>query len=122
MQHYLEEFQRHKDVFSRFSTGKSTKMVSKALKKQHTLEHQEERGSHPAWNNLSVAAKCCCIEEDKTQIKSEIGQHFVNESDINFVKMNLLNHSSDDIRQLGNLVNVSSEHPEKAMMDLEQAY
>jgi len=38
------------------------------------------------------------------------------------VKMHLLNHFSDRIRQLGNLLNVSSELPEEAMMDLKQAY
>jgi hypothetical protein len=36
--------------------------------------------------------------------------------------MHLLNLLSDHISQLGNLLNVGSELPEKAMMDLEQAY
>jgi hypothetical protein len=36
--------------------------------------------------------------------------------------MHLLNHFSDHIRQLGNLLNVSSELPENAMMDFKQAY
>jgi hypothetical protein len=36
--------------------------------------------------------------------------------------MHLLNHFSDHIRQLGNLLNVRSELPEKAMMDYKQAY
>jgi len=38
------------------------------------------------------------------------------------VKMNLLNNFSDHIRQIGNLLNVSSELQEKAIMDLKQAY
>jgi len=82
------------------------------------LDKQEERESDPAWNNLSVAAKRRRVDEDKTQIESDIAQHLVDESDFNFVKMHLLNHFSDHIRQLGNLLNVSSELPEKAMMDL----
>ena len=122
MENYLEEFHRHKDVFSRFRASKSTKKVSEALKKQLTLDKQEERESDPAWNNLSAAAKRRRVDEDKTQIESEIAQHLVDESDFNFVKMHLLNHFSDHIRQLGNLLNVSSELPEKAMMDLKQAY
>jgi len=122
MENYLEEFHHHKDVFSRFRASKSTKQVLEALKKQLTLEKQEERESDPAWNILSADAKRRCIDEDETQIDSEIAQHLVDESDFNFVKMHLLDHFSDHICQLGNLWNVSSELPEKAMMDLTQAY
>jgi len=122
MENYLEEFHRHKDVFSRFRNSKSTKKVSEALKMQLTLDKQEERESDPAWNNDSAAAKRRRVDEDKTQIELDIAPHLVDESDFNFVKMHLLNHLSDHIRQLGNLLNVSSELPEKAMMDLKQAY
>jgi hypothetical protein len=86
------------------------------------LDKQEEWESDPAWNNLSAAAKRRWVDEDKTQIESEIAQHLVDESDFNFVRMHLLNHFSDHICQLGNLFNVSSELPEKAMMDYKQVY
>jgi hypothetical protein len=122
MENYLEEFHCHKDVFSQFRASKTTKKVLEALKMQLTLDKQEERESDHAWNNLSAAAKRCWVDEDKTQIESEIAQHLVNESNFNFVKIHLLNHFSDHIRQLGNLLNLSSELPEKAMMDLKQAY
>jgi len=36
--------------------------------------------------------------------------------------MHLLNHSSDQICQHGNLLNTSSELPERSMMDLKQVY
>jgi predicted FMN-binding regulatory protein PaiB len=49
------------------------------LKKPLTLDKQEERKSDPTWNNLSVAAKRCRVDEDKTQIESEIAQHLVDE-------------------------------------------
>jgi hypothetical protein len=68
MENYLEEFHCHKDVFSRFRASKSTKKVQEALKKQLALDKQEERKSDPPWNNLSVAAKCCHVDEDKMQI------------------------------------------------------
>jgi hypothetical protein len=122
VENYLEECHRHKDVYSQFCTSKSTKKVTEALKKQLTLDKQEERESDPAWNNLSAAAKRCRIDEDKTMTESDIAQHLVDKSDFNFVKMHLLNHFSEHICQLGNLLNVSSELPEKAMMDLKQAY
>jgi len=92
------------------------------MKRQRTLNNQEEPESDRAWNNVSTAAKCCCIDEDKMQIKSKITQHLLDESDFNFVKMQLLNCFSDHITQLGNHGNVSSELPRQAMMDLKQMY
>jgi len=121
-ENYLEEFHHHKDVVSRFCASKSTKKVPEALKKQLTLAQQEEWESDPACNNLSAAAKHCRVSEDTMQIESEIAQHLVDESDFNFVKRNLLNHFSDHICQLGNLLNVGSELPEKVMMDFREAY
>jgi hypothetical protein len=86
------------------------------------LDKQDERESDPACNNLSAAAKGRRFDEDKTQIELEIAQHVVDESYFNFVTMHLLNHFSDHICQLGNLLNANSELPEKAMMELKQAY
>jgi hypothetical protein len=56
------------------------------------------------------------------QIEADIAQHLVDESDFNFVKMHLLNHFSHHICQLGNLVYIRSELPDKVMMDLNKAY
>jgi len=66
-------------------------------------DKQEERESDPVCNNPSAAAKCSPIDEYTAQMKSEIAQHLVNKSDFTFVKMHLLNHFADHIRQLGNL-------------------
>jgi len=57
MENCLEEFHRHKDVFSRFCASKSTKKVLEALKKQLSLNKQEEWESDPTWNNVFVTAK-----------------------------------------------------------------
>jgi len=122
MENHLEEFYHHKDVFSPFRASKSTKKVLEALKKHLTLDKQEEQESDRAWNDLSAAAKHRPVDVDKMQIESEIAQHLVHESDFNFVDMHLLNHYSDCICQLGHLLNVNSELPEKEMMDLKQAY
>jgi len=120
MENYLEEFHRHKDVFSWFCAGKSPNKVPEALKKQLTLDKHEERESNPAWNNLSVAAKRRHVDEDNTRKESDIAQHPVDESYFNFLKIHLLNHFSDHIKQLGNLLNASSELLEKLMMDQKQ--
>jgi len=92
------------------------------LKKQRTLDKQQNCESNPAWNNHSVAAKRCRVDDDKTEIRSEIPQHLVDESDFNFVKIHLLEPLSCHIRELRNHLNGSSELPDRAMMDLIQAY
>jgi len=84
------------------------------------MDKQKEWESDPAWNNLSTAAKQRRVDEANTEIESEVAHHFVDELDFSFVKMHLLNHFSDHIHQLGNLLNASSELPESAMMDLQQ--
>jgi len=88
-----------------------------ALKKQLTLNKQEEGQSNLTSTNLSVAAKHCHIDADNIQIKSDIAQHLEDKSDFNFVNMHFLNHFSNHIRQLHNLLDVCSELPAQAMMD-----
>jgi len=122
MENYLEEFHRHNNMLCQFRASQCAMKVSEALKKHHTFDTQEEWQCDPAWKNLSMAAKHRCIDEDETQIKSDIVQHLVAESHFNLVMMHLPNHFSDHICQLGNLINVSSELPEKAMMDLKHVY
>ena len=68
---------------------------------QLTLANQEDHEIDLASNKLSVAGKSRRINEDTMQIESEIAQHLVDESDLNFVKIPLLNHYSDHISQLG---------------------
>jgi len=122
MENYLEEFHCHKNVFIPFHASKSTKRVSESLNKNIPLHIQVEQKSDPTWNNLSAAPQRRHIDEDKMQIESEIAQHLADESDFNFLMKHLLQHFSDYICQLGNLLNVSSELPEKAMMDIKQVY
>jgi len=122
MENYLLEFHCHKDVFSQFHARKSAKMVSESLTTQSSVDKQEEWESDPTWNNLSSAAKRRRVDEDKTQIKSDIAEHLVDESDFNFVKMHLLNLFSAHTRQVGNHLNASSELPEGAVMDHKHAF
>jgi hypothetical protein len=122
MENNREEFHCHQDVFSRLRTSKSTEKVLETLKTKLTFDEQEERESHPGWKNRSMAAKCYCIEGDKMQIRLEIAQHFGDKSDFNHVMMYLPNHFPDHIRQLGNLFNLSSEFPKKAIINHKQVY
>jgi len=88
---------------------------------QLALDEPEEQESYPAWINLSADATRHCVDENKMQIESDIAQHPIDESDFNFLVMHLLNHFCDDICQHGNLLDASSELPERAMMDCKQA-
>jgi hypothetical protein len=122
VQNNQEECHLNNDVCSRCWASESTKKVSEALKKQLTLNKLEDWESDPGLNNPSAAAKHHRVDEDEMQIESEIGSNLVDESDINFVKMHFLNHFSNHIRQRVNVLNVCTELPEKAMMDLKQVY
>jgi hypothetical protein len=48
MEHYLEEFHHHTDVFSRFVARKFTKKLLEALKELLTLGKPENHESNPA--------------------------------------------------------------------------
>jgi len=87
-----------------------------AFKTQLTLHKQEEWEQDPMWNNILASAQCRHVDENKGQIDSDIAQHHVAESDFNFLKMHLLNHFSDHIHQLGNLITSSSELPEREVI------
>jgi len=72
MEKLLEEVHCHEDDFIWFRASKSPQKVSEAMKMQLTLDEQEEWRSDRAWNNLSVSAKCRRVDEESTQIESEI--------------------------------------------------
>jgi hypothetical protein len=72
MVNYLQWLHHHRDIFSGFRSGKSTKTISEALERQLTVDQQEELDSDPDWNNLSAVAKHCCDDEEKIQTESEI--------------------------------------------------
>lgn len=68
MENHVEQYHSHKDVFSPIRTSKSTKNVLEHLKKQLTLDKQEEQESDHTWNDLPAAAKHCHVDEDTMQI------------------------------------------------------
>ncbi|KAF8533230.1 hypothetical protein BDD12DRAFT_899866 [Trichophaea hybrida] len=85
----------------------SKKKVAEALRKQLSEDLRLERESEPGWRSLLKAAKTCRIEQDRQTIEFEVQGNLSEESDFNF---------------LGHLSNVSSELPERAMMDMKAAY
>jgi len=103
MENYLEEYHHHKNVFSQFRASKFPQEIPKAGKEELTFDRHQAWESDSAWNFYSAAAKCPNIDDDKTHIESGLAHRLVDESDLNFVKMHLLNHFSHYIGQLGNL-------------------
>jgi len=122
IENYVEEFHCHKDVFCPLRASNFTKNVLESSTKQHSLGKQEEWVSDPAWNDLAPDAEHRRVDEDKTKNESDNAQHLVDKSDFDCVKMHLVNQYSDHIRQLGDLLNASSELPERAIREIEQAY
>jgi len=108
--------------FRPVSKSKSGRQVSVVLSTQHTFDTQGEHEAKPGSNNPSTAAKSRPLDEAEIQIKSEIAQHLVNELDVNFVNLHLLNFFSYNIQQLGNLLNPVSEHPERACIEHKLLY
>jgi hypothetical protein len=86
------------------------------------LDAQEVREREPTGYNLSVSAKHCRIDENKTLSMSEFAQHHVYKSDCNFMKMHLLNHFSDHIRQVGNHLYAITELLGRVIINLKQVY
>jgi len=122
MEGYLEEFHCRKEVFNQFRASKFIKKASKAFKMQYTLHKQEEWKSDPASNSLSVPATHRHVDEGQWQIMSKIPQHSLDELDLNFVQMHLLNHFSDHISQLGSMFNATSKLAPRAMTNQKQVY
>jgi len=69
-----------------------------------------------------LAVKCGHLGKDETRIKSGIAQHVFVESDFDFVKMRILHHFSEYIHLLGNILYACTEPPQRAMINLKQAY
>ena len=69
MEHYFEDFHRHKEVFARFRSKKSTKQAASVLRHKLSEELTTQREESSDWNRLSNAAKACRIEDDRQMIE-----------------------------------------------------
>jgi hypothetical protein len=97
-------------------------MVFEALNTQPPLDKQKVQESDCSLKNFCMAKKYHHVDENKTQIKSDIAHHLVDESDFELLNMHLLNHFSNHICRIGKPFNVLSELPEQGMLDFKQAY
>jgi Plavaka transposase len=122
MSNYLDDFHSHKDVFKRFRAGKTSKKLAAALRTQLSAERALERDNDETFRRLSKNAKDRCLEEDRIGVETEVEAALKQESHFNFVKMHLLAHFTEHIRDLGHLSNFSAELPEALHRDLKNAF
>jgi hypothetical protein len=86
--------------------------VLEELKQLRTFHALEEPEIVPAWNILLAAAHHQRFDDDKIPIESEITHHIVDRIDFKFLKLYVLNHLSDHICQLGDLLNPIPRTPQ----------
>jgi DNA-directed RNA polymerase subunit N (RpoN/RPB10)/oligoribonuclease (3'-5' exoribonuclease) len=122
MEDYLDEFHRHKDVFHQYRAGKRAKRKAEKLRAELTKESKAEREATEGWDNLSRTAKSRQLNEDKTWIESQVKSLVEEESDFNFIKLHLLTHFSEHVKELGHLTNVSAELSERLHRELKDAF
>jgi hypothetical protein len=82
------------ECFSQFHASKFTQKIPKASKEEHTLDQLQEQESDSTSNIHSAAARCRHVDDDEMHIKSELAHRLLYESDVNILKMHLLNHFS----------------------------
>jgi len=97
MEEYLDQFHRMKDIFFEFQVTKRTQ--AKIAKQQKEIQHQRalmrERVATSERRQMRDDDR---DEEDKLRMDMIYGEwHF------NFIKMHLLSHFCDYIRQFGNI-------------------
>ena len=108
MEDYLDQFHRMKDIFLEFRVTKRTQAKvdkqRKEIRRQRGLLREGAAPSQRRW-----------ICDDDRDEENELRMNMINaESHFNFVKMHLLSHLCDDIRQFGNVPMYSTEIGELA--------
>jgi len=108
MEEYLDPFHRMKDIFLKFQVSKRTR--AKVHKQRNEL--QQER----AQSNMRVAQskRRRPLEQGRDEENDLHLDMFHLESHFNFLKMHLLSHFSDHVRQFGNIPMYSTEIVELA--------
>ena len=106
MEEYLDWFHRMKDICLEFRVSKQTR--AKVDKQRKDLRHQR------AQSNMGVAPskRRRRLEEDRDEENELRIDKIHTESHFNFVKLHLLSHFSDHIRQFGNIPMYSTEFGE----------
>jgi len=108
MEDYLDQFHRMKDIFLEFRVTKRTQAkVDKQRKEILRQRSLMREGATPSQRRR--------IRDDDRDEENELRMDMINaESHFNFIKMHLLSHFCDHIRQFGNIPMYSTEIGELA--------
>jgi len=108
MEHYLDQFHRMKGIILEFRVTKST--LAKVEEQWREIRHQRRQMSEPM-----APSKLRRIGDDDREEEHERCMDLLHrESHFNFIKIHLLSHFSDNIRQFGNIPMYSKEFGELA--------
>jgi len=108
MEHYLDQFDRMKGIFLEFRVTKRT--LAKVDEQGREIQHQRTQMSEPV-----APCKRRRICDDDREKEHERHMDLIHrESHFNFIKIHLLSHFSDPIRQFGNIPMHSTEFGELA--------
>lgn len=108
MEHYLDQFHRMKGIFLEFRVTKRT--LAKVDEQRREIRHQRTQMSQPV-----APSKRRRIRDDDREEEHERRMDLIHrESHFNFIKIHLLSHFSDHIRQFGNIPMYSTEFGELA--------
>jgi len=108
IEHYLEQFYRMKDIFLEFRVTKRTLAM---IDKQRTeIQHQRTQMSQPVAPSKRRRIRDHYHEEEHQRLMELIHR----ELHSTFIKIHLLSHFSDHIRQFGNILMYSTEVGELA--------
>jgi len=111
MEHYLNQFDRMKGIFLEFGVTKRT--LAKVDEQGRAIRHQRTQMSH-----LVAPCKRCRMRDDDREEEHERRMDLIyRESHSNFIKIHLLSHFSDHIRQFGNIPMYSTEFGELAQKE-----
>jgi len=106
MEEYLDRFHRMKDIFLEFRVSKRTWANVDLQRKE--LRHQRAQSNM----RMAPSKRRRRLEDDRDEENKLRMDMIHTESHFNFVKMHLLSHFSDHIRQFGNIPMYSTEFGE----------
>jgi len=108
MAKYLDQFHRMKDIFLEFRVSKRT--WAKVDKQRKEQRHQRAQSTM----QVAPSKRHRPLEDDRDE-ENDLHMDMIHaESHFNFVKMHLLSHFPDHIRQFGNIPMYSTEFGELA--------
>jgi len=108
MEEYLDQFHMMKDIFLEFRV---TKRTQRKVEKQR----KEIRRQRALMRERVATSQRCRMRHDDRDEEDELRMDMIHgESHFNFIKMHLLRHFCDHIRQFGNILMYSTEIAELA--------